>query len=58
MNWDLFWKIAGHVSDILGTLSVVVSFALWVSFRKFKREFKTQLFNYAEQRQDIFENLK
>ena len=57
MDWDSFWNIIGCISDILGIISVVISFALWLSFGKFKKEIKLQLLDYAEKRQSIYENL-
>jgi len=57
MNWDSFWRIIGHISNILGILSVIISFGLWLSFGKFKKEIEHQKLKYVEEHESILKNL-
>ena len=52
------WEIIGRISDIFGILSVVISFVLWISFRRFKKEIEYQGILYRERRQAIYEKLQ
>ncbi|MCL2775235.1 MAG: hypothetical protein FWD71_18085 [Oscillospiraceae bacterium] len=57
MNWNSFWIIIGHISNILGILSVIISFGLWLSFGKFKKEIERQKIKYIEEQERILKNL-
>jgi len=57
MDWESFWEITGHISDILGIISVVVSVALWISFGRFKKEIERQKYKYIEEQKRILKKL-
>ena len=52
------WLIIGHISNILGILSVVISFLLWLSFGKLKKEIESAKIRYAEHHVKISETLQ
>lgn len=57
MNWDFVWLIISRTSNILGISSVVISFALWLSFGKFKKEIEREQLKYIEEQESILKNL-
>ena len=57
ISWDYIWLTIAHISNILSILSVVISFALWMSFGKFKREIEHQKLKYVEEHGKICLNL-
>ena len=58
MTWERFWDIIGQISDILGLISIIISFALWLSFGKIKKEIEKQKIKYIEEQKKILKNLK
>jgi len=56
------WEIIGRISDILGIISVAVSFVLWIitlaGFKKLKEDLLKQELKYAERREIILSELK
>ena len=58
MTWEKFFDIIGQISDILGLISVIISFALWLSFGKFKKEIEKEKIKYVEDQKKILKNLK
>ncbi|MCL2775234.1 MAG: hypothetical protein FWD71_18080 [Oscillospiraceae bacterium] len=58
MDWDSFWKILGHFPDILGIISIIGSFLLWLLFKNLKEEIAKQEIKYAEDRESILTDLK
>jgi len=58
MTWEKFFDIIGQISDVLGLVSIAISFALWLSFGKFKKEIEREKIKYAEDQKKILKNLK
>jgi len=57
ISWDSIWLTISHISNILSILSVIISFALWMSFGKFKKEIEHQKLKYVEEHGKILTNL-
>jgi len=57
MDWDFLWLIISRISNILGIMSVIISFALWLSFGKLKKEIERQKIKYIEEHDIILKNL-
>ncbi|MCL1859772.1 MAG: hypothetical protein FWF92_11145 [Oscillospiraceae bacterium] len=57
MYWDLLWNIVSKISNILCIASVVISFGLWLSFGKFKKEIEREHVKYIEEQEKILNNL-
>jgi len=57
MDWDFLWLLIGRASNVLGVLSVVISFALWLSFGNLKREIEREKVKYIEEQDAILKNL-
>ena len=57
MDWDFLWLIISRISNILGIISVIISFALWLSFGKLKKEIERQKIKYIEEHDIILKNL-
>ena len=58
MTWEKFFDIIGQISNILGIISVVISFLIWLSFGKFKKEIEKEKLKYVEDQKKILKNLK
>jgi mannitol-specific phosphotransferase system IIBC component len=58
MTWEKFFDIIGQISDILGLISIIISFAVWLSFGKFKKEIEREKIKYVEDQKKILKNLK
>lgn len=57
MDWTVLWLIIGRLSNILSITSVAISFALWFSFGKFKKEIEREQKIYVEEQEKILHNL-
>jgi len=57
MNWDFLWLVVNRTANLLGIVSVVISFALWLSFGKFKKEIEREQKIYVEEQEKILQNL-
>ena len=54
---DFFWSMVSRVSNIVCIMSGAISFALWMSFGKFKKEIEREHARYVEEQEKILNNL-
>jgi len=58
LNWDLMWTIIGRISSILSAISVLISFALWLSFGKLRKDLARAKVKFAEEHEKIAQALQ
>jgi len=58
IDWELIWIIIGAIADIFAIMSVVVSFALWLSFGQFRKTIELQKLKYVEDHDKIIKDLQ
>ena len=57
MNWENFWIILNHVANIFCILSTLISFSIWLSFGKLKKDIEREKIKYIEEQGKILDNL-